>query len=49
MNRYKDLATADGLVSGNIVIKTQGDCTYSVTGTGSEFNETRTFTNDDCL
>ena len=49
VNRYKHLATADGLVSGNIVIKTEGDCTYTVTGSGSEFHETNTFTNDDCL
>lgn len=49
VNRYGHLATADGLISGNIVVKIKGDCTYTVTGNGSEFTGVRTFTNDDCL
>ncbi len=49
INKYSNLATTEGLISGNIIVKTDGDCRFTVTGNGSEFNETKTFTNDDCL
>lgn len=47
-SQYKNLVSKEGLVAGNIVISTDGDCSYSVTGNGSEFNTTENFNNDDC-
>lgn len=47
-SRYHKLTTYDGKVSGNIVVRTDGDCFYSITGAGAEFAETKVYSNDDC-
>ena len=47
-SQYKDLVSFEGRVSGNIVVSTDGNCTYTIKGDGAEFSGTDTFTNDDC-
>lgn len=47
-SQYKTLASVEGLVSGNLVISTDGNCKYTITGGGAEFNGSVEMTNDDC-
>jgi competence protein ComEC len=48
-SKYRDLVSFKGLVSGNIVISTDGGCRYSISGDSSEFSGKEYFINDDCL
>ena len=48
-SQYKALVSFEGAVSGNIVIRTDGGCSYSITGDGPEFSGKQDLINDDCL